>query len=282
MKIQPLSAALGAEIVGVDVRELDEVGFDALHEAWLAHQVLLLRGQHLDPDAQVRFSRRFGALQPAPVNKRGIPWLPDYPEMAVMSNIVENGQPQGSLGAGEAIWHTDMSYNEVPPTASLLFALEVPEDGGGNTGFANMYQAWEALEPERQARVASLTLVHDSSRSSADELRKGFKEVTDPRDAPGARHPAVITHPETGRRALFLGRRRNAYVAGQSLEDSEALLDELWEHATREAFTWHHRWRVGDLLIWDNRCVLHRRDAFDATQRRRMHRTQVAGTLRPR
>ena len=282
MKIRPLSKALGAEIVGVDVRELDDAGFGVLHATWLEHQVLLLRGQHLDPEAQVRFSRRFGALQRAPVNKRGIPWLPDHPEMAVMSNIVENGQPQGSLGAGEAIWHTDMSYEEVPPSASLLFALEVPADGGGNTGFANMYRAFEALDPERQTQVASLTLVHDSSRSSADELRKGFEEVVDPRDAPGARHPAVVTHPETGRRALFLGRRRNAYVVGHSLADSEAMLDELWEHATRPEFTWHHRWRVGDLLIWDNRCVLHRRDAFDGTQRRRMHRTQVAGTLRPR
>jgi taurine dioxygenase len=281
VNVRPLSDALGAEIGGVDVREVDDAQFRAIHAAWLDHLVLLFRDQQLDPDAQIRFSRRFGALQTAPVNSRGTPWLPDYPEMAVMSNIVDNGVPQGSLGAGEAIWHTDMSYCELPPTASLLYALEVPADGGGDTGFANMYQAWDALDAGRQAQVRALTVVHDSSRSSADELRKGFSDVTDPREAPGARHPAVRTHPETGRQALFLGRRRNAYVVGRPLEESEALLDELWQHATGDAFTWHHRWRPGDLLVWDNRCVLHRRDAFDATLRRRMHRTQVAGTARP-
>ncbi len=278
LSVEPLSAAIGAEIRGVDARRLSDRQFDAIKRAWHEHLVLLFRDQSLDPDDQLAFSRRFGELERAPVTPRGEPWLPEYPHIAVMSNIIENGIAQGSLGAGEAIWHSDMSYRECPPSASLLYALEVPQDGSGRTGFANMYRAFEALTPEKQRAVEQLVIVHDSSRNSADQQRKGFDVVTDPRSAPGAHHPAVSTHPATGRRALFLGRRRNAYIVGLELAESEATLDALWAHATRPEFTWHHRWRVGDLIVWDNRAVLHRRDAFDPTLRRRMHRTQVVGT----
>jgi taurine dioxygenase len=137
------------------------------------------------------------------------------------------------LGAYESIWHTDMSYNPEPPSAS---ALEVPP-AGGDTGFANMYLAYETLPPELRRQVEGRKCRHDSSYNSAGELRRGFKEVTDPREAPGAEHPIVRTHPVTGRKALFLGRRRNAYIPGLALEESERLLDALWAHATQDAFT---------------------------------------------
>ena len=277
LTVHRLSEAIGAEIRGVDLASLEETAFDAIERAWISHQVLLIRGQALTPDSLLAFAARFGELERAPLNVTGKPWIPGYPHLTVMSNVIENGKRIGGLGAGEAIWHTDMSYRAEPPSASVLYALEVPGDGGGNTGFADMYAAYEQLPAALRARAQQLVIVHDESRNSADEQRPGIAEVTDPRHAPGARHPAVRTHPVSGRRALFLGRRRNAWIVGLELDQSEALLDELWAHATREAFTWHHRWRPGDVLVWDNRCVMHRRDAFDATQRRIMHRAQVAG-----
>ena len=277
IEVHPVSEALGAEVRGVDLSLLDDGTFATIERAWLDHQVLLFRGQQLSITALLTFAGRFGDLEAAPVNVSGKPWVPEFPHLAVMSNVVENGKRIGSLGAGEAIWHTDMSYRPAPPSASVLYAVEIPADGGGNTGFADMYAAYEELPSHLKSQVEQMVIVHDSSRNSADEQRPGFPVVTDPRTAPGARHPAVCTHPATGRRALFLGRRRNAWIVGLELEESEALLDELWSRATRPALTWHHRWRANDLLVWDNRCVMHRRDAFDPSMRRVMHRAQVAG-----
>jgi taurine dioxygenase len=148
---------------------------------------------------------------------------------------------------------------------------------GGDTGFANMYLAYDTLPDDLRRRVDGRLCRHDSSRNSAGELRRGCSEVSDPRAAPGADHPIIRTHPVTGRKALFLGRRRNAYIQGLDLADSEALLDALWDHATRPEVTWYQQWRVGDLILWDNRCVMHRRDEFDPQTRRLMHRTQIKG-----
>ena len=159
---------------------------------------------------------------------------------------------------------------------SALFALEVPP-AGGDTGFANMYLAFDTLPEDLRRQVEGRLCRHDSSRNSAGELSRGHSEVTDPRAAPGANHPIIRTHPLTSRKALFLGRRRNAYIQGLDLAASEALLDALWAHATRPELTWYQRWRVGDLVMWDNRCVLHRRDEFDPNARRLMHRTQIKG-----
>jgi taurine dioxygenase len=169
-----------------------------------------------------------------------------------------------------------MSYNPEPPSASVLYALEIPP-AGGDTGFTNMYLAYETLPDELKRAVEGRVCKHDASRNSVGELRRGFSEVTDPRETPGAEHPLVRTHPVTGRKALFLGRRRNAYVPGLSLPESEALLDRLWAHATRPELTWYQVWKIGDLIMWDNRCTMHRRDAFDPTSRRVMHRTQIRG-----
>jgi taurine dioxygenase len=196
--------------------------------------------------------------------------------VTVISNVVQNGKPIGDLGNAEALWHTDMSYNEVPPMASALYALEIPPSGG-ETGFCNMYLAYETLPAALKRRVEGLQCKHDSSRNSTGGLRRGQPEVTTPRDAPGAVHPIVRTHPVTGRNALFLGRRLNGYIMGLAPQESEALLDEIWAHSTKPELTWYQEWQLGDLILWDNRCVMHRRNAFDGAQRRIMHRTQLAG-----
>ena len=206
----------------------------------------------------------------------GKPFIDEFPDILVISNIMEQGMPMGNLGAGEAIWHTDMSYRPRPCTIAILHALEVPPTGG-NTYFANQYMAYDTLSDEMKKKLDGLEVIHDETYNSGGQMRKGFKEVTDPRQAPGARHKIFRTHPHTGRKALFLGRRRNAYIIGLPLEESERLLDELWAHASRPEFVWHNEWQVGDTLIWDNRALIHRRDSFDNNQRRMMHRVQIRG-----
>jgi taurine dioxygenase len=286
--VKPTGAALGADIEGVDLaRELSLDAVNAIKQAWADHLVLRFRGQRLDDDQLMRFSAHFGELDWAPViaaSRVKIPGEDRYVESAeegrryisVISNIVENGKAIGALGAYESIWHTDMSYNPEPPCASALYALEVPPSGG-DTGFANMYRAYETMPDELRQQVEGRLCRHDSTYNSAGELRRGSSEVTDPREAPGADHPIIRTHPVTGRRALFLGRRRNAYILGLELQDSERLLDALWAHAARPELTWYQQWRVGDLVLWDNRCVMHRRDEFDPNSRRLMHRSQIRG-----
>jgi taurine dioxygenase len=288
IEVRPTGAALGADIEGIDfARELSPETMDAVKQAWSDHLVLRFRGQRLDDDQLMRFSAHFGELDWAPIIAAArvkVPGEDRYVDSAeegrryisVISNIIESGVAIGALGNYESIWHTDMSYNPEPPCASALYALEVPSSGG-DTGFANMYLAYETLADELRQRIEGRVCRHDGTYNSAGELRRGFSEVTDPRQAPGADHPIVRTHPVTGRKALFLGRRRNAYIQGLTLEDSERLLDALWAHATRAELTWYQQWRVGDLVLWDNRCVMHRRDEFDPSSRRLMHRSQIKG-----
>jgi taurine dioxygenase len=273
-EVVPSGAALAAEVTGIDLRTVDDASFDVIRNAWLAHQVLLFRNQHLsDPDL-VRFSRRFGTLDQAPIQENGRRFVEGFPEIYVVSNVVEDGVAIGSLGAGEAMWHTDMSYLEDPPQASVLYALEVPPSGG-ETGFCTMYGAWDSLPPDFQQRLTGLRVKHDGTYNSGGYVRAGVTPTDDPRTSPGAVHPLVGVHPDTGRRFLYLGRRRNAYIEGLSIPESEALLDDIWSCATADSLTWYNRWRVGDLVIWDNRCTMHRRNAFDPTSRRVMHRTQI-------
>jgi taurine dioxygenase len=280
IRVLTLGDHIGAEISGVDLSQpLEDAVFDTLFEAWMKHLVLRFRNQDLTKDQLLAFSARFGELDKAPINIKGEPWIAGYPHLAVMSNITVDGEPVGSLGYGEAVWHTDMSYNDVTPSAALLYSQEVTTTGG-ETGFLNMYHAYETLPADLKAAVEGRSIKHDASRNSAGELRKGYKVVTDPREAPGALHPIVVRHPVTGKRALYLGRRPLSYIVGLSLEESEAMLDRLWTHATRPEHAWFHTWRVGDLLMWDNRCAMHKRNAFDPAERRFMLRTQVKG-VRP-
>jgi taurine dioxygenase len=278
--VMPTDAALGAEIAGADLRRITDADFAAIYHAWLDHSVLLIRGQTLTDDDLIAFSRRFGELDWAPIQENGRRFVAGHPEIYVVSNVIENGVAIGSLGAGEAVWHTDMSYLEDPPKASMLYAIEVPP-AGGNTGFTNMYRAYDELPAALKRRIAGRRVKHDGTYNSGGYVREGVTATDNPREAPGTYHPIICTHPETGRKCLYLGRRRNAYIEGMEPPESEALLDEVWRHATRDELTWYNTWRVGDVVLWDNRCTMHRRDPFDASSRRIMHRTQMKGEARP-
>jgi taurine dioxygenase len=280
--IKNLNAALGAEVSGLDVsKPVPQADIDAIEAAWRERLVVVFHGQDLSDPELIAFSRNFGELDPPGPNPYGEPFLKEHPELNVISNVVQDGKPIGNLGDGEAVWHADMTYVDVPPKAAMLHALEVPPpQAGGNTHFANMFAAYETLPAALKQAVAGKIAVHDASRNSAGLLRKGYKDVTDVRETVGAHHPLVRTDPNTGRKALFLGRRPSAYVLGMSVADSEALLDVLWAHATQPRFTVCHQWQVGDLLMWNNLSVLHRRDPFDAKTRRVMHRSQIKGDER--
>jgi len=276
MEVIAIGEALGAEVRGVDLAHLDAESFATVKAAWLEHLVLRFRGQRLSDPELLALSRRFGELDPPGPNPYGAPFLPQHPEINVISNVKVEGRPIGNLGDGEASWHCDMTYVEEPPRAALLHALELPPSGG-DTFWSNMYLAYETLPEALKRRIAGRRAIHDATYNSAGMMRRGMREVADPREAPGAHHPLVVVHPETRRPALFLGRRRNSYVLGLELAESEALLDELWAHATRPELTFRQEWQVNDLILWDNRCTLHRRDAFDPAARRVMHRTQIKG-----
>ncbi len=279
MEVRALTPVFGAEIVGLDIsRPLEAATSGRIREIWLAHSLLLIREQTLDEAALVRFSRGFGRLEAPPASAERA-WADGgsvQPEIWIISNVIENGKPIGGLGAGEAEWHTDMSYIEEPPAASLLYAREIPRTGG-DTAFASMQAALAAMPPALRAKIEGRRAKHDSSYTSAGELRKGARSDVGPVDAPGGIHPIIRTHPETGRQALYLGRRRNGLVVELPLAESEAVLDEIWGFATQPQFAYRHLWRLGDLLVWDNRSLVHRRDAFDPTSRRVMLRTQVKG-----
>jgi len=277
VEIIPAAHGPGAEVRGLDpAAPVAAAERAALLRAWRDHLVLVLRGRRLSDPELLAFSRVFGALDPPGPNPYGAPFLPEHPEINVISNVVEDGRPIGNLGAGEAVWHADMTYVERPPKAAVLHALEIPE-AGGDTYFADMFAAYAALPEALRAAIRGRTAIHDCAHNSAGMLRRGYREVADVRQTPGARHPLVRSDPETGRRALFLGRRPHAYVVGLEVADSEALLDRLWAYATQPKFAMVHRWRVADTLIWNNLAVLHRRDPFDARARRIMHRTQIRG-----
>jgi taurine dioxygenase len=279
-EVIPTGAALGATVNGVDLRHLNEATFARIMQAWHEHSVLLFRGQTLTDQELIAFSRRLGDLDWAPVQETGRRFVEGLPEIYIVSNVKVNGEPIGSLGDGEAVWHTDMSYLDLPPKASMLYALEIPPTGG-NTSFCTMYGIYEALPQQLKDRIAGLNIKHDGTYNSGGYVRQGVTPTDDPRASPGAVHPLVCTHPANGRRMLYLGRRRNAFLVGLELAESEALLNELWSIVNRREFSWEHVWRVGDLVLWDNRCTMHRRDAFDPNSRRIMHRTQVKGDARP-
>ena len=280
IEVIPTGRPLGAEVRGIHLNTLGEAAFARLMQAWHQYSVVLIRDQRLSDQELIAFSRRLGDLDWAPVQETGRRFVEGLPEIYIVSNVKVDGEPIGSLGDGEAVWHTDMSYLDVPPKASMLYALEVPPSGG-NTSFCTMYGVYETLPRALKDRIAGLKIKHDGTYNSGGYVRQGVTPTDDPMTSPGAVHPLVCTHPDTGRRMLYLGRRRNAYLVGLELSESEALLDELWSFVARPEFAWEHVWRVGDLVLWDNRCTMHRRDAFDPKSRRVMHRTQVKGEQRP-
>ena len=281
VEVHPLTAAVGAEIDGVDLASVSEVEFAAIESAWTRHSALLFRNQRLDHDALLAFSRRFGELDPPPVNENGKKFVDGYPDIYVVSNIIgADGTPIGSLGAGEAVWHTDMSYLPEPPDASLLYAVEIPPTGG-DTWLCGMIAACAFLPQSLRKAVTGRSIKHDGTYNSGGYLRSGLTCSDDPETSVGTPHPIICVHPPSGKHTLYLGRRRNAYVMGMPRDESEALLDELWAQAARPEHAYAHHWAVGDVLMWDNRTTMHRRDPFDLAARRLMYRTQVKGRLKP-
>jgi taurine dioxygenase len=279
LNVLPLGI-FGAEIRGIELAGASPAEIDLIKDAWYRHDVLLFRKQHLTDGDLLAFSRHFGALDSPPNQGAGRKSPPNYPQIYVVSNVLDgNGEPIGALGDGEAAWHTDMSYVAQPPDASMLYSLEIPAQGG-NTWFSSMKAALSRMPKRLIERIRELDIKHDGTYDSAGYVRKGLKPSNDPRTSAGTPHPIVIEHPVSGELALYLGRRRNAYVVGLELAESERLLEELWSYV--ETALYRHRWAVGDLVLWDNRTTMHRRDAFDPTARRIMHRTQIKGSAAPR
>ena len=277
MQIIPIGEMIAADIQDANLSQpLDDVSIAAIAEAWNENLVLRFRDQHLSDADLIRFSSYFGELDPPGPNPYGVTFLPEFPEINVISNVKDEvGVPIGNLGDGEAVWHADMTYIDNPPEAGILYALEVPV-GQGDTYFANMVAAYNDLSSDLRVAIEGKTLIHDAAHNSAGMLRKGYEEIKDVKLTPGARHPLAYED-QHGRVSLFLGRRPHAYIVGMEESDSDSLLDALWAHATRPKYSWHNEWQKGDLIMWQNRMVMHRRDAFDPSTRRVMHRTQLKG-----
>ncbi|MEK9811474.1 MAG: TauD/TfdA family dioxygenase [Bordetella sp.] len=280
--VKPIHPRFGAEILGVNLTRPTQAQIFEIQEAWAAYSVLLFRNQSLGPGDLVEFSKHFGELDPPPVNEDGKTFVEDFPDIYVVSNVLgEDGKPIGSLGAGEATWHTDMSYLQEPPDASMLYSIEIPKQGG-DTWFCSMEGALQDMPEALLSQLRSLRIKHDGTYNSGGYLRQGLKDSNDPVNSVGTPHPAICAHPVTGRPYLYLGRRRNAYVLDHALEDSEKLLDALWAYPVQAHNVYRHQWQLGDLVMWDNRTTMHRRDSFDTSARRIMHRTQIKGSHQPR
>jgi len=275
-----LDAPLGGEIVGLDLsKPLSDDTFTAIRNAFLESQVLVFRNQHdLTPEQHVAFSRRFGELQIHVLKEFH---LPGHPEILVVSNVVENGRKIG-LGDAGRYWHSDLSYVAEPSLGSLLHAQELPEEEG-DTIFANMYLAYEELPKEIKQRIASRRAIH-SYTLKYDALRalsNARNPLTEEQKAqvPPQSHPVVRTHPETGRKALFVSEGFTARIEGIPEAESEELLKYLFSHSTQPAFTYRHRWEPGDLVFWDNRCTIHLATGCPPGQRRTLYRTTVKGDV---
>jgi taurine dioxygenase len=276
MKVIPLTPNFVAEIQEIQLDRITDSEFERLYAAWLQYGVLRIRNQDLDDEQLQAFSQRFGPLEEAPFGR-----MPEAEKAKIknrfvttLSNIKVDGKPIGGLGNDEATWHSDMTYSETPPPASLLLGIEIP-DQGGDTHFADQRAALAALPAALRQRIESLSVKHNAAHTSVGKLRPGFEALDDPRDAPGAIHPMIKTHNETGKPALYLGRREWAYIPGMTVEESDDLLDALWTYVAIKEITWTQQWQPFDLIIWDNRCVMHRRDGFDQNSRRYMRRCQV-------
>jgi taurine dioxygenase len=279
LKVHPLGV-FGAEVKNIDLARATLREIDAIKDAWYRYDVLVFRKQRLTDDDLIAFSRHFGTLEGPPNQGAGRKSPPGYPDVYIVSNVRDaQGEPIGALGDGEAAWHTDMSYAAEPPDASMLYSLEIPAQGG-DTCFASMKAALAKMPRALAERIRKLDIKHDGTYDSGGNVRKGLKASSDPRTSVGTPHPAIIEHPKSGLASLYLGRRLNAYVMGLELAESERLLDEIWTYV--EAAVYRHRWAIGDLVLWDNRTTMHRRDAFDPNARRIMHRTQIKGSATPK
>ena len=276
LDVRPLSDALGAEVLGLDLsKPLDDATFAAVHRAHLEHLVLVFRDQDLTPQQQIDFSRRFGPLDQHPADDAV---LPDHPEILLVSTRRENGKYIG-IPDGGPMWHSDLAYKEEPSLGSMLYAVELP-NSGGNTGFANMYKAYDALPARLKRAVEGRQGLFLAGRTNATRsFKRGLSQAQKDRTPP-AMHPIVRTHPETGRKCIFANAQHTVAIEDMDDADADAILSEIFAHCARPEFVYSHTWCPGDLTFWDNRCVLHIADHSrldDPAYIRHMHRTTIRG-----
>ncbi|WP_244133725.1 TauD/TfdA dioxygenase family protein [Burkholderia gladioli] len=273
----PFDGALGAEIVGLDLsRPIGEDDFARIHRAHLDHHVVVFRDQRITPEEHVAFSARFGPLQRHVLAQFA---LPGHAEVLIVSNILENGQPIG-LGDAGHFWHSDLSYKEKPSLGSLLHAQELPAEGG-DTLFANMHLAWDALPDALKREVEGRRAEHTYLARYAElQARSPWRPNLTPEQIAQVKavdHPIVRTHPETGRRALFVSEHFTTRIVGLPEDESRALLDELFAHSVRDEFVYRHQWREHDLVFWDNRSLMHLAAGTPDHLRRKLYRTTIEG-----
>jgi len=268
----PLHAQVGMEIRGVDLSHpLEEAEFSVIRDALFGHCIILIRAQSLSEEDQVGFASRLGELGRVLHNHKG--GSKHHPGVMFISNIRENGELIGALPDGEMHFHSDQCYMERPTAISMLYALEIPSKGG-NTLFANMYAAYDALPVDLKAKLEGQRALNVYDYDNSPNLRAAVKA-----DAPRFAHPVVRTHPATGRRALYINRLMTESIIGMPRDESDALLAQLFDHAENPAWIYEHVWKVGDLIAWDNRCSMHARTDFDASERRLMRRCEVLGEV---
>ena len=270
IQVNPLSTALGAEIVGVDAGPpVDDASFATILDAWHRYLVIVLRGQTLDEESQVRFAERFGELSPIHTSHHS------STNRAVMyiGNLKKDGRMIGALPLGEMHFHSDQCYQERPALGTMLYSIEVPSEGG-DTLFANGYKAYEALPAEVKERVRGLEALNVYDYDGGVVERSN---MVSPERGIAFAHPVVRTHPASGRKSLYVNRLMTHHIEGLPPEESERLLALMFDTIERPENVYEHRWRVGDLLLWDNRCTLHARRDFDPNARRWMRRVTIRG-----
>jgi taurine dioxygenase len=278
MKVTPLSPACGAEISGIDLtRPLSAHQVAAIKEAWGKHLVLVFRGQQVSQDDQLRFASYFGDLgsrrkAPDALRSRAEGVKQDHEKVLLVSNIKVDGKPIGAFGEGEFWFHIDGGYTPAPYRYTFLYALELPSRGG-NTMFANMYKAYEAVPPALKAKLAGRKALHIHEYNRA----KQADHSGDISGLPHAFHPIFITHPDTGRKSLFVDRLMTTRIDGMETAESDAILGELYEIGERRELIFEHVWKLGDFLMWDNRCTIHARTDFPKEERRLLRRCAVEG-----
>lgn len=275
MRIAPLSRGFAAEIEGIDVsRPLSDAEFRPIGRAFFDHAVLVIRGQHLTKATLAAFSRHFGELLVHVLNQY---LAADFPEVMRLSNTDEAGKRVVFRNGAEA-WHTDLSFTDRPSLATLLYGQAIPPVGG-DTEFCDARAAYEALDEATKGRIADLKAVHSFFRYQTRRFPERPLTAEQRAKTPDVAHPIVRVHPETGRKALFIGDDVISHVAGMEPAEGKALVDALLRHATSEQFVYRHRWRPGDLVIYDNRCTLHRATGYDEnTYERTLLRTSIKGT----
>ena len=280
IKITPLSAACGAEITGVDLtQELSAPTVAAIRQAWHDHIVLVFRGQEVTEEQQLRFASYFGSLgrrkeamfrEELQSRNQGTKQV--NPNILLVSNIKEKGEPIGAFGEGEMWFHIDSGYAEKPYNYTFLYALELPSTGG-NTQFSNMYKAYDALPADLKIRLAGKKAlhIHEYERSAKVELRDDLSKSAH------FFHPVFSTHAETGRKSLVVDRLMTARLEGLPTEENESLLEQLYEIGERPEFIYEHKWQLGDFVMWDNRCAIHARTWFPPEERRLLRRCAIEG-----